>query len=134
MKHFLKDAEGPMLIAIVIAAILAGTGILDFVANQPQVQLVVSGWLGMPREAVVALLLGIVRREMSVAPLLLLNLTNLQVFVAGVVSLMYLPCIAVFGVLAKEFRIKVAVTIFLSTIFLALFVGGLINQIGQLFL
>jgi ferrous iron transport protein B len=69
---------------------------------------------------------------MSVAPLLLLNLTNLQVFVAGVVSLLYLPCLSVFGILAKEFKIKFALIIFVGTIVSAIFVGGVVNQIGQL--
>jgi ferrous iron transport protein B len=134
MKHFLKDAEVPMLLAVFIAAVLAGTGVLAAIARQPQVQGVVSGWLGMPEEAVVSLILGVVRREMSVAPLLILNLTYLQVFVAGVVSLLYLPCLSVFGVLAKEFKLKFALAIFAGTIFTAIFVGGLINQIGGLFL
>jgi len=134
MKHFLKDAELPMLGAVFLAALLAGTGVLAFTANQPQIQLIVSGWLGMPEEAVVALILGIVRREMSVAPLLILNLTYLQAFVAGVVSLLYLPCLSVFGILAKEFKIKFALIIFVGTVVTAIFVGGVINQIGQLFI
>jgi len=134
MKHFLRDAELPMLAAVFLAALLAGTGVLAHVANQPQIQLIVSGWLGMPEEAVVALILGIVRREMSVAPLLLLNLTYLQAFVAGVVSLLYLPCLSVFGILAKEFKIRFAIIIFIGTVVSAIFVGGLVNQIGQLFI
>ena len=134
MKHFLKDAEFPMLIAVILAAVLTGTGIIGIIANNMAVQYIVSNWLGMPEEAVVALILGIVRREMSVAPLLLLNLTYLQAFVAGVVSLLYLPCLSVFGIVAKEFNVKVAIAIFLGTIFTAIFVGGLVNQVGQLFL
>jgi len=133
MKHFLKDAELPMMGAVFLAAILAGTGVLAALANQPQVQAVVSGWLGMPEEAVVSLVLGIVRREMSVAPLLGLNLTYLQVFVAGVVSLLYLPCLSVFGILAKEFNLRFALKIFAGTIFFAIFVGGIVNQIGGIF-
>ena len=131
MKHFMVEAEIPMLAAVFFAAVLAGTGILNLIAVYAQP--VVSGWLGMPQEAVVALILGIVRREMSVAPLLALNLTYLQAFIAGVVSLMYLPCMSVFGVLAKEFKIKVAFVIFAGTVILALFTGGLINQIARLF-
>jgi len=131
MKHFLKDAEVPMMIAILIAALLSESGFLGVIAIHAQP--LVSGWLGMPSEAVVALILGIVRREMSVAPLLALNLTPLQAFVGGAVSLMYLPCLSVFAILAKEFKIKIALIITISTIVLALFVGGLINHIGQLF-
>jgi len=131
MRHFLKDAEVPMMIAIVIAALLSETGLLNIIAIYAQP--LVTYWLGLPAEAVIALVLGIVRREMSVAPLIALNLTPLQAFVGGAVSLMYLPCLSVFAILAKEFKIKIALTITVSTVVLALFVGGVINQIGQLF-
>ena len=134
MKHFLKDAELPMMIAVIFAAILTGTGAIRLLADNPAVQSVVSGWLGLPEDAVIALILGIVRREMSVAPLVLLNLSYLQVFVAGVVSLMYLPCLSVFGIVAKEFKVKVAVIIFVGTIVVAILTGGIVNQIGQLFI
>jgi len=132
MKHFLKDAQVPMMIAIVFAAVLAESGVLEIIAEAARP--LVGGWLGLPYEAVTALILGIVRREMSVAPLVALDLTSLQAFVGGVVSLMYLPCISVFAILAKEFKAKIAIILAVSTIVLALFVGGLINQIGQLFI
>jgi len=44
------------------------------------VEPIVSGWLGLPKEASLSLLLGVIRREMSVAPLLALNLSPLQMF------------------------------------------------------
>ena len=134
MKHFQKDAELPMMIAVVFAAVLTGTGVVGMLADSAAVQSVVSGWLGMPEEAVVALILGIVRREMSVAPLLILNLTYLQAFVAGVVSLLYLPCLSVFGIVAKEFKIRIAVTIFAGTVVTAIFIGGLVHHAVRLFM
>jgi len=130
MRHFLKDAEVPMLIAIIIAALLAESGILSTIAVHAEP--LVSRWLGLPEEAVIALILGIVRREMSVAPLIALNLTPLQAFVGGAVSLMYIPCLSVFAILTKEFKVRIALAITLSTIVLALLLGGIINQIGQL--
>jgi ferrous iron transport protein B len=132
MKHFLKDAEVPMMIAILIAAILAESGLLAAIAVYAQP--IVGGWLGLPAEAVTALILGIVRREMSVAPLLALDLTSLQAFIGGAVSLMYLPCLSVFAILAKEFKVRIALIFTISTVVLALFVGGLMNQIAQLFI
>jgi ferrous iron transport protein B len=132
MRHFLRDAEVPMLIAIVIAALLAETGALAAIAVHAQP--LVSGWLGLPAEAVTALILGIVRREMSVAPLLALDLTALQAFIGGAVSLMYLPCLSVFAILTKEFKVRIAIVFMLSTIVLALFAGGLINQVARLFI
>ena len=132
MKHFLHDAEVPMMVAIIFAAVLSETGILAVIAAYAQP--LVSGWLGLPAEAVSALILGIVRREMSVAPLLALNLSPLQAFVGGAVSLMYLPCLSVFAILAKEFKTRIALAISFSTIVTALFVGGIINQVGQVFI
>ncbi|MCL1843354.1 MAG: ferrous iron transporter B [Defluviitaleaceae bacterium] len=131
MRHFLKDAEIPMMIAIIFAALLAESGLLGIIADAAGP--LVSGWLGLPQEAVTALILGIVRREMSVAPLTALELTSLQAFVGGAVSLLYLPCLSVFAILAKEFNAKIAIITSLSTILIALLTGGLINHIGGLF-
>lgn len=133
MKHFLVEAEGPMLLSIVIAALLKETGMLNQIAIY--LEPIVSGWLGLPREAVIALILGVVRREMAVAPLLAIEgLTALQAFVGGTVALLYLPCLSAFGILAKEFNAKVAVTIAVSTFASALLVAGLINQVAHLFM
>ena len=55
MKHFLIDAEGPMLIGIVIAAIVAETGILNEISKL--IAPFVEGWLGMPKETSLSLLL-----------------------------------------------------------------------------
>ena len=119
-----------MMISIVIASLLKETGLLDLIAVYAEP--IVSQWLGLPSEAVVALILGIIRREMSVAPLLALNLTSLQAFVGSAVALLYLPCLSVFGILTKEFSVKVALTISLSATFLALFAD--INHIAHLFI
>lgn len=132
MRHFVKDAEAPMLIAIVFAALIAETGALASLGHF--LKPVVSGWLGLPEEAAMALILGIVRREMAAAPLLALNLTALQTFVGATVALMYVPCISVFAILVKEFNLKTAIIIAVSTTISALFVGGLINQIASLFI
>jgi len=81
-----------------------------------------------------SLILGIIRREMSVAPLLSMNLTGLQMYVGAVVSMIYVPCLSVFGILAKEFNLKVALSIVAGTVFLALLMGGVLNHLGQLVL
>jgi ferrous iron transport protein B len=132
MRHFLKEAEIPMMAAIVLAAVLQESGVLAVVAEHAEP--LVSRWLGMPPEAVTGMILGIIRREMMVAPLVDVTLTSLQALVWGVVALTYIPCISVFAVLVKEFKLKIAVVIFALTIGLALLVGGLINQIARLFL
>lgn len=132
MRHFLLDAEGPMLIGIIIAAFVAETGILNSFSEV--IEPLVVNWLGLPKEASLSLLLGIIRRELAVLPLLDLDLTTLQLLVGSTVALFYLPCLSVFGVLIKEFSLKIASIIGLITIVSAFVFAGLINQIGQLIL
>ncbi len=131
MKSFLLEAQDPMLIAVVIAAIFTEAGLLDTFASF--VEPVVSGMLGLPEEAALFLLLGIIRREMAVALLLEMGLSNLQLLVGGVVALLYVPCLSVLGVIAREFNAKVAVAISIGTFTTAILVGTVINFIGQIF-
>ncbi len=137
MKSFLVEAEIPMLVAVGIIALLQGVIINDV----PMINYfadvcspIVSQMLGLPKEAATFLLLGVIRREFAVLPLLELNLNTLQVFVAAVVSLLYLPCISVFGVLAKELKARVAVGIFVGTFTVAILLGTIINLIGSIFM
>ncbi len=131
-KHFLFDAEGPMLLAVFLIAFLSSSGLLEQITSF--LSPVMEVWLGLPKEAAVALIAGVIRREMSVAPLLSLSLTPLQIFTGAVVSLFYLPCLSVFAVLVKEFGIKTAVLIALSTILTALLLGGVVHFLGALLL
>ena len=116
------------MVAVVFAALLAETGALAGISNF--LKPLVSGWLGLPPEASMSLILGIIRRDMSVAPLLSLNLNGLQMYVGAVVSLIYVPCLSVFGILAKEFNFKVALSIVAGTVFTALTLGGIMNHVG----
>ncbi|NLI62763.1 MAG: ferrous iron transport protein B [Methanosarcinaceae archaeon] len=129
IKQFLWEAEGPMLFAVFIAAIFKETGMIDILAIWLEPLMV--KWLGLPAEGVMALILGIIRREMSVAPLLMHDLSGFQMYIGAIVSLLYLPCLSVFGILAKEFDIKIALAIVILTTASALFIGGAINHIGM---
>ncbi|OON99548.1 MAG: ferrous iron transporter B [Epulopiscium sp. Nele67-Bin004] len=132
LKGFLLEAEGPMLVAIVIAAVFKESGMLDIMATA--LEPLLSGMLGLPKEAVIFLLLGVVRREMAVAPLLDMALSPLQIFVGATVALLYIPCLSVFGIISKEFNSKVAVAIGVGTFCSAILLGSAINFIGQIIL
>jgi ferrous iron transport protein B len=131
LRHFAHDALVPLTGAVAFTAILYETGGLAYVARV--LQPLVVGWLGLPAEASVGLIMGIVRRELAVLPLIELDLTLGQLFVGSVVALFYLPCVGAFGVLASEFGLKVAVAIGIFTIILAFVMGGLFNQLLQFF-
>ena len=127
-KHFILEAEVPMLLGIGFAALVAETGILNYVSGY--IAPLTTGWLGLPAEASLGLMLGVIRRELGVLPLLEMDLTTLQLFVGSIVALFYVPCLSVFGVIVKEFSLKMAVFIGGFTIFTAFLVAGLVNHIG----
>ena len=129
-KHFLVDGAVPMVIGVGLAALLYETGAMEIMAYY--MRPLVDGWLGLPEEAATPLLLGIMRRELTVLPLLDMELSFLQLFVGSVVGLFYVPCIAVIATLAKEYGIRVAAAILLLTTTTAFVGGGLILRAGWL--
>jgi ferrous iron transport protein B len=130
IKIYLTDAVPLIVFGVFIAGILYETGVLYHIGIL--LQPVVVGLLGLPAEASVGLILGIVRRELAVAVLLDLHLTFRQLTVGAVVALFYVPCAAVFPVLMKEFGLKYAITIVISTIIIAFAAGGMLNAIFAL--
>lgn len=128
-KEFMVEAEVPMMLGVGFAALVAETGMLNAISYY--VAPLTTGWLGLPSEATLGLLLGVIRRELAVLPLLELNLTTLQLLVGAVVALFYIPCLSVLGVLIKEFGMKIALAIGVSTIVIAFLIGGIINQVGN---
>ena len=98
MKSFLIEAEGLDVISCCLASILTEAGLLD--GFNKVVEPIVSGWLGLPPEASLTLILGVIRRNER-CTIIAMNLTPLQMFVGAIVSLLYLPCLSVVGVLTK---------------------------------
>lgn len=112
-----------MIAAVGIAAVLYETGVMA-AAGRFLAPLVVH-WLKLPGEASIPLVLGIMRRELAVLPLIEMDLTTMQLFVGAVVGLFFVPCIAIVATLAREFSIKTALFMLLLTSTTAFAVGGL---------
>ncbi|MHA1210641.1 MAG: nucleoside recognition domain-containing protein, partial [Candidatus Freyarchaeota archaeon] len=97
-----------------------------------------ASWLGLPSITSVTLIYGLLRKEMTIQTLLVISqlklgitdlgllLTPVQMVVYAVVVALYFPCLAAFAVLSREMGLKYAVTVSLTTILLALFLGGVI--------
>ena len=132
IKHFMVDGALPMVVGVAIAAILYESGLMVFLGNLLS-PLVVS-WLGLPSDAAVPLILGIMRRELTVLPLMEMDLNTLQLFVGATVGLFYVPCIAVVASLTREFSLKMAGGILLLTTIGAFLLGGIINHLAGLFI
>lgn len=129
-KSFLTDGALPMVVGVAIAAILFESGIMVYLGEI--MRPLVVDWLGLPSDAAVPLILGILRRELTVLPLLDMNLTTLQLFVGATVGLFYVPCIAVIASLSREFGLRIALGILILTTAGAFLIGGIIFQIGSL--
>ena len=129
-RHYLLDGALPMVVAVGLAAVLYETGLLALLGRA--LAPLVTVWLRLPQEAAVPLLLGLVRRELTVLPLLDLPLSNLQLFVGATVGLFYVPCIAVVATLSREFGLRTAGALLLLTTGTAFVLGGAIAHIGAL--
>ncbi|WP_350344372.1 ferrous iron transporter B [Proteinivorax tanatarense] len=130
VKNYLKEGVLPMMAIIGVAAFLYESGIMEWIGEALS-PLVVS-WLRLPAEASVPLILGIFRRELTVIPLIEMDLTTLQLFTGAIVGLLYVPCVAILATLAREFNIKMALFILVLTSSLAFLVGGIVARVGGL--
>jgi len=130
VRHFLVDGALPMVAAVGVAAVLYETRILTRVGAL--LSPIVTGWLRLPEEAATPLLLGVVRRELTVLPLLDMEITTLQTFVGATVGLFYVPCIAVVATLARELGLRAAIALLVLTVLTAFLLGGVIAQAGAL--
>lgn len=124
-KGFLKEALPIVLIGVLIVNVLYSLGIFEWIAKAtaPVVQHI---W-GLPPEAVIAIVVGFLRKDVAVGMLTPLDLTTKQLIVGCAVLAMTFPCIASFAVIFKELGFKrlVAATCIMLTV--AVVMGGLAN-------
>jgi ferrous iron transport protein B len=89
----------------------------------------ISGWLGLPVQAGIPLLFGVLRKELALILLSQLipleSLSAIQMVVFALVIMIYIPCIATIAALIREFGWKKALAITFTDIALALFLGGI---------
>jgi ferrous iron transport protein B len=90
-------------------------------------------WLGLPSVVGVLLLFGVVRKELVIVmPAILFGTTDLatiftstQMIILAFVTMIYVPCVATFAMLKREFGWKTASYITVFEIALAIFLGGI---------
>jgi ferrous iron transport protein B len=124
---FLAEAIPIILGAVVVINILYFFGVFDAIANFTAP--VVTGLLGLPKEAVTALAIGFLRKDVALGMLAPLALSAGQLVVGSVVLAMFFPCIATFVVLLRELGIVNMLKAAGIMIVTALAVGGILNLI-----
>jgi ferrous iron transport protein B len=127
IQHFLKEAIPIILAAVLVINILFVTGIFEYIANFTAP--VLTGILGLPKESIMAIVIGFVRKDAALGLLALSPLTAKQVVIGSVVLTMFFPCIATFVILLKELGLKDFLKSAAIMIVATLTVGGILNII-----
>ncbi len=126
---FLVEAIPIILGAILVINILYIFGVFGAIANFTAP--VVTGLLGLPKEAVTALVIGFLRKDVALGMLAPLALTAEQLVIGSVVLAMFFPCIATFVILLRELGVVNMLKSAGVMIIAALLVGGALNLILQ---
>ncbi|HTX43820.1 MAG TPA: ferrous iron transport protein B [Methanocella sp.] len=142
MKEFVYVAFPLLIVGSALLGVLQYAHILDFVNTV--MAPVTSGILGLPSYTATALIFGILRKEMALETLAVLAgtsvehlgtaLTPLQMYVFGVFTTIYMPCVATVTMLNRVVGLKDMVLITALTITLAIVISGLVAHLAPLVL
>ena len=124
-RGFVLEAIPIILVGILVVSVLDGLGAFDALAalTAPAVTRV---W-GLPKEAVLPIVMGFFRKDIAAGMLLPLQLSPGQLMTAGVLLSLTFPCIASFVVMFSELGWKATLKSVGLMLVAALVFGGLAN-------
>jgi ferrous iron transport protein B len=129
LKWYLVEVIPLFLFGAALMFLLDRIGILPWLikAGEP----LVTGWLGLPKEASAAFLMGFLRRDFGATGLFAMGgaLSPEQGLVGLVTLTLFMPCIASLLVIVKEQGLKTALTMLALITPLAFLVGGLLHRV-----
>lgn len=125
IKLFIKEALPIVMAGVLLVNLLYLLKVFDLIAYLAAP--VISGILGLPKEAVIALVIGFLRKDVAVGMLVPLSLSVNQLIVAVVFLSMSFPCVATFVVLIKELGWRDMLKATGVMIVASLLVGGALN-------
>lgn len=125
VKGFLIEAAPIVLIGVLAVNILLYFRLFDIVTGvfAP----IIHGLFGLPKESIVALIIGFLRKDVAVGMLAPLALSAKQLFIATTLLAISFPCIATFIVLWKELGVKDLVRSVFIMIMVSVIVGAALN-------
>jgi len=131
LREFIVMAFPLIIAGSFVIKIAEVANLLDPIANI--ISPVTVTWLGLPAVTGIALIFGVLRKELTLIMLatlfattnFALVMTPVQMIVFTLVVMLYIPCVATIGALVKEFGWKKALLITVFEIVFALLVGGI---------
>ncbi|MCB2206505.1 ferrous iron transporter B [bacterium] len=124
---FMKEASPWFFIGALVVSVLQVTGALSVIMDA--LQPLVVDWLQLPREAATAFVMGLVRRDFGAAGLYHLDLSAFQIVAALITITLFVPCVASLMVMLKERGLREGMLIWVGSLVLALFIGGVVSQV-----
>jgi ferrous iron transport protein B len=124
---FMKEASPWFLFGAITISVLQISGALESIIDF--IHPIVVHWLKLPREAGIALVMGLVRRDFGAAGLYDLNLAPYQILIALITLTLFVPCVTSLIIMFKERGMKEGILIWIASLSLAFLLGGIIAQI-----
>ncbi len=127
VKGFLIEAVPVVMIGVLVINILIYFKLFNLVTSISAP--VIHGLFGLPKEAVVALIIGFIRKDVAVGMLMPLGLSAKQLFIGATLLAISFPCVATFVVLLKELGWKGLVKSTFIMVAISVIVGATLNFI-----
>jgi len=131
VEWYLKEVVPLFLLGTGLLFVLDKLGVLPWLIRVGEP--LVTGWLGLPAQASTALLIGFLRRDFGAAGFFAMQsagmLSPAQVLVALITLTLFIPCIAVSTIIARERGWRTSVAMAALVFPLAFGVGGLFHRL-----
>jgi ferrous iron transport protein B len=124
---FLREALPVVILGVAAVNLLYSIGILHTIARATSP--VVTRLLGLPEDAVLAVIIGFLRKDIGVGMMAPLGMTVKQLVIGSATLAMFFPCIATFVVMFKELGALDTVKSIGIMVITAIGVGTLLNLI-----
>jgi len=125
VRGFLIEAVPVVMGGVLFINILIYFRLFDLVTSISAP--IIHNLFGLPKEAVVALVIGFIRKDVAVGMLMPLGLSVKQLFIGATLLAVSFPCIATFVVIWKELGFKALIKASLTMIGVSIIVGTMLN-------
>lgn len=125
IKGFIIEAVPIVLLGVLFVNILLYFDFFNLITGifAP----IVTGLFGLPKEAIVSLVVGFLRKDVAIGMLAPLNLSAKQLFIAATLLAVSFPCVATFFVILKELGAKYLIKATLIMLSVSILIGTLLN-------
>jgi ferrous iron transport protein B len=125
IKGFLIEAVPVVMGGVLLINILIYLKLFDFITSLSAP--IIHNLFGLPKEAVVALVIGFIRKDVAVGMLMPLGLSVKQLFIGATLLAISFPCIATFVVIWKELGFKDLLRSTIIMLGISIIVGTVLN-------